>query len=116
MATQAIKLVAEGLRSLAYTSLSTSYAALGEEFSNPIRIFHLQNLTDANIIYSFDGVNAHGVVAAGSFLLLDVTANKTLPQGEFISAGTIVSVRTISGETAPTSGSVYLSVFYGSTI
>lgn len=116
MATQAIKLVAEGLRSLAYTSLTTSYIALGSEFFNPIRIFHLQNLTDANIVYSFDGANAHGVVAAGSFLLLDITANKTLPQGEFIAAGTIVSVRTIDGEVAPTSGSVYLSVFYGSTI
>lgn len=113
MATQAIKLRAEALRSLAYTSLSTSFAALGSAFANPCRILHLQNLTDENIYYSFDGTTNHGVVPAGSFVLLDITANKSLDQGEFIAQGTIVYVATISGDAAPTLGHVYLSVFYG---
>lgn len=110
MATQAIRLWPENLRSLDYTDLSSSYAALGDGFENPVRIFHLQNLTDADIFYSFDGTNDHGVVASGSFILLDVTANKTLDQGEFIAVGTVIYVST---DGTPTSGAVYLSVFYG---
>ncbi len=113
MATQAIKLWPEPLRSLAFDDLSTSFAALGDPFANPVRIMHLQNLTDVTIIYSFDGTTDHGAVAAGSFILLDVTANKTLDQGEFIAVGTTISVALISGDTAPTEGDVYLSVFYG---
>ena len=115
MAIFAIRLLPEELRSLAFGSLSTSYAAVGSGFINPIRIFHLQNLTDANIVYSFDGVTDHGVIAAGSFLLLDVTANKTIVDGEFISRGTVISVATIAGETAVSTGNVYLSVFYGAS-
>jgi hypothetical protein len=115
MATQAIRLRPEEMRALDFGQLSTTYAALGSAFENPIRIFHLQNLTDANILYSFDGTTDHGIVAAGSFILLDVTANKSLDQGEFISAGTTIYVATLVDETPPTSGYVVLSVFYGST-
>lgn len=114
MATQAIKLKAEALRSLEFDDLSTSFVALGDAFENPARIIHLQNLTDANVIYSFDGTTDHGVVAAGGFILLDITANKSLDQGEFISQGTTVYIALITGADAPSSGDVYLSVFYGS--
>ena len=113
MATQALKLKAEALRSLSYSALSTTFAALGSAFAHPARIIHLQNLTDVNIIYSFDGSTNHGVVAAGNFLLLDVTANKTLDQGEFIAQGTTIYIALISGAAAPTLGNVYLSMFYG---
>jgi hypothetical protein len=115
MATQAIRLRAEILRALAFSALSIAYAKLGAPFANPVRIFHLQNLTDQNILYSFDGITVHGVVAAGGFILLDVTTNKSLDQGQFIAQGTQIYVATILGDTAPTKGSVYLSVFYGAT-
>lgn len=114
MATQAIKLKAEALRSLAYDDLSATFAALGSPFENPARIIHLQNLTDVNVVYSLDGTTDHGIVASGGFLLLDVTANKTLDQGEFIAAGTTMYIALITGAASPTSGDVYLSVFYGS--
>lgn len=111
MATQAIRLRAETLRSLAYGSLGSSYTAIGSAFDNPARIIHLQNLTNVDITWSMDGTNDHGVVASGSFILLDITANKSLDQGEFIAQGTTFYAKT-SG--SPSSGSVYLSVFYGS--
>lgn len=111
MSTQAIRLRAEALRSLAFGSISSTYTAIGSKFAHPTRIMHLQNLTNADIVWSMDGITDHGVIASGGFLLLDVVANKTLDQGQFISEGTIMYAKS-SGD--PTSGSVYLSVFYGS--
>jgi hypothetical protein len=115
MGTFAIKLAVEPLRLLAYSSITDDYIALGTPYVNPVRIYHLQNLTDVDLVYSWDGVTDHGVVAAGNFILLDVTANKSLDQGEFISAGWSTYIRSFSGLT-PSVGSVYLTVFYGSTI
>lgn len=119
MATQAIRLRPEPIRSAFYEDMQAlEFVPLKmvddvAPFLNPIRIFHLQNLTDVNIFYSFDGIEAHGVVASGSFLLLDVTANKSLDQGEFIAAGTTIYVSPIID--LPTEEYVYLSVFYGAT-
>ena len=114
MATQAIRLRAESLRSVEYGDISSTYTAIGDPLENPARIFHLQNLTDVTLTWSMDGVNDHGVLASGSFILLDVTANKTLDQGEFVAEGTTFYIASIPGGDTPTSGDVYLSVFYGS--
>lgn len=112
MATQAIRLRAEPLRSMAAADISDSFAALGDPLANPARIIHLQNATDQDIIWSMDGENDHGFLAGGGFILLDVTANKSLDQGEFISAGTQFYIA--YPDTEPSVGGVYLSVFYGS--
>jgi hypothetical protein len=111
MATQAIRLRAEPLRSLAAASIGTSYTALGDPLVNPARIIHLQNATNADIVWSMDGINDHGFLAAGAFILLDITANKSLDQGEFIAIGTQFYVD--YPDTQPTTGAVYLSVFFG---
>lgn len=111
---QAIRLRAEALRSVDYLDLSSTYRAMGDPFENSARIIHLQNLTDVIVIYSLDGVTDHGVIAAGGFVLLDCTSNKTSDQGMYIAQGTTIYVATITGAIAPTSGDVYLSVFYGS--
>lgn len=107
----AIRLVPETLRSAAFGAIGAGYSAVGTALANPCSIFLIQNATDESALFSLDGVNDHFFLPAGGFLLLDLTTNKTLPQGAFISQGTTVYVKRGGG--APTSGAVYVSVLYG---
>lgn len=110
MSNLAVRLLPETLRTLAFGAISGTYAGIGTAFLNPIRLIYIVNTTDVLLTFSFDGVNAHFVIPSQAFLLLDVTSNMTLTGGALsISQGTRIYV-----EGAPTLGSVYLSVFYGS--
>lgn len=100
------------LRTLAFGSITASYVAIGNAFEFPVRIIYLQNLTDVTLKFSFDGVTDHLVLPTNGFILLDVTANKNMPQGFSIAQGTKIYVTRIG---TPSTGSVYLSAFYGFT-
>lgn len=106
----AIRLRAETARSLAFGSISGTYAGIGAAMTKPVRIFLLQNLTDATLWFSFDGVADTVPLPSNGFILLDVTSNKTLPQGFFLAEGDRIYVKTLG---TPTSGAVYLTTFYG---
>ena len=106
----AIRLKPEALRSLAFGSIGAAYTAIGTSLDYPARVFLLQNLTDKTLMFSFDNVDDHLVLPTGGYLLIDVTANRSLSQGFYISKGQKVYVKQVG---VPTSGSVYLSVFYG---
>ena len=109
MSNLAVRLYPETLRSLAFGSISGTYAGIGTAFLNPSRILYVLNNTDALLTYSFDGVNDHFVLPSAGFILLDVTANKTETGGALsISQGQRVYVKG-----APGSGSTYVSTFYG---
>ena len=108
---QAIRLDVEPLRSLAFGSLIGTYMGVGTEIENPVRILRIQNLTDVEILISYDGLTDHEILAPSSFLLLDITANKSREHGYYMAQGTRVYVKT-SG--APSEGGVYVSVYYGS--
>ena len=108
---QAIKAVYEPIRSLAFGSIGVSYAGIGTEFDNPARIIRVQNLTDALLWFSVDGLNDHEVLAPNSFLLIDVNSNKSREQGYYFPEGTRFYVKQ---NAVPTEGSVYVSVIYGS--
>jgi hypothetical protein len=106
----AVRFKPEALRSLAFGSIGAGYSAIGTALSNPVRVFLLQNLTDETLMFSFGGATDHVVLSAGGYLLIDVTANKSLSHGFYIAQGEQVYVKQVG---APSSGSVYLSVFYG---
>jgi hypothetical protein len=108
-ASLAIRMKAETLRSLAFGSISGTYAGIGTALANPARIIHITNTTDVLLTYSLDGVNDHFIVPTNSFLLLDITTNQAQTLGCFLSQGDRLYVKG-----APTLGSTYLSVFYGS--
>jgi hypothetical protein len=108
----AIRMLPEPVRSLAFGSISGTYAGIGTSFSNAIRIIFVQNLTDSTLMFSLNGIDDHFPLPANGFLLLDVTANKTLPQGAFIAEGTRIYVKEVG---APSMGNVYVSTFYGTT-
>ena len=107
---QAVRLQAETLRSLAFGSIGAAYTAIGTATSLPAHLIQVQNLTDAVLLFSIDGVNDHFVLPASGFILLDITTNKTETQGFFLKQGTTFYVKE-SG--TPTTGSVYVSVFTG---
>ncbi len=110
MGALSIKLLPEAVRTLAAASISGTYAGVGTPLSNPSRIVMFQNLTDATVMVSFDGITDHLPVAADGFVLLDITANKTVTQGFYIAEGTRFYVKEIDN---PTTGSFYITSFYG---
>lgn len=109
----AVRLFPEPVRSLAFGSIIAGYTAIGTPFINPSRVFFLQNLTDATLMFSFDGVNDNFPLPASGYILIDVTTNKTVSVGCFFAQGTVIYVKRIG---IPTSGSVYLSTFYGAGV
>lgn len=108
----AVRLWPETLRTLAHGSISGTYAGIGTAISNPTRIYLIQNFTDVQMFFSWDGINDHMTLSSGGFILLDVTMNRSNVGGSLnIAEGTRVYVR--NGTDSPTLGGVYLSVFYG---
>lgn len=110
MGSLAIKVLPEAVRSLAFGSISGTYAGVGNPLSNPSRIILFQNMTDSLLMVSFDGITDHLPIASQGFVLLDVTANKTVSQGFYIAEGTRFYVKQV---VAPTSGTFYITTFYG---
>ena len=107
---QRIRLEPEPLRSLAFGSISATYAGVGTSFDHPTRILLIQNLTDVTLLFSLNGVDDHFPLLSNSVMLLDVTANKTREEGLYFAEGSRVYVKE-SG--TPASGSVYVTTFYG---
>lgn len=111
MSNLAIQIFPEDLRSLAFGSISGAYAQIGTDFEFPSRILVIQNFTDKQMIFSFNGVDDHLTLPSGGQIVLDVTANKTVTGGAaYFSAGIGIFVKQV---VAPGSGSVYVSTFFG---
>lgn len=102
----------EPMRSLAYGDISDTYAVVGAPASPAIHQFIVSNDTDVTLTFSFDGVNDHFVLLAGSQFVSDVNANKS-SNHLFMGVGDALHVR--YGGSGPSSGSVYFSTMYGST-
>jgi hypothetical protein len=99
------------LRSLAFGSISGSYAAVGSQFANPVRLICFTNNTDGDMFFSVDGVNNNLFVAAGSFKLFDLTTNRTnQAQYWMLPIGTQFYVKQ---STAPSKGAVYIECLWG---
>lgn len=110
--TLAVRMAWEPQRTLGYASITSSYVAVGTGNLNPERLYILQNQTDANLVFSFDGgVTDHLTLIAGSAFTGDITANKTIEEGAFLSKGIVTYVKAESS--LPSSGVVYLSALYG---
>ena len=102
----------ENARSLAFGSIVAGYMGIGTPIDNPARIIFIQNLTDATLWFSNDGVNDKFPLPANGFLLLDVTTNRASTGGALYQPqGERWYVRQLG---VPTSGAVYVCVIYGS--
>lgn len=110
MATLATRLLFEPVRSLAYTSITGSYVAIGTPLLHPARQIFIQNDTDVTLMFSLDGVNNHFPLPTYGFILLDITSNKTTDSGFYIAQGTQFYVKEVG---TPSLGTVYVSAMYG---
>lgn len=110
------KIAFENLRSLAAGSITNSYVGIGASFANPVRMLKVTNLSDSDLIISFDGINDQDVIAGSSAWIYDFCSNMSTQSGNLeFSVGKRVYVKYISG--APTNGKgVYVTVIYASTI
>lgn len=107
-----IKLLPETARTLPFGSIGAAYMGVGTAFQNPLRMIRFQNLTDTRLIFSFDGIEDHFYLPRKGYLLLDITANKTIESGFFIAAGTRFYVKEDPTASSPTSGLVTVTGFY----
>jgi len=99
------------LRSLAFGSISGTYAKVGTPFAYPVRLICLTNNTAGNMFFSTDGVNNMLFLPAGTFKLFDLTTNRYNRDQELVfQIGTQIYVKQ---STAPVSGSVYVECLYG---
>jgi len=105
-----IKVKFESLRSLAFGAIGAAYMSVGTATDHPARMVLIQNLTDADLMFSFDGINDHFPIKFNSSFILDVSSNKTIDTGFFIEKGTKLYTKQIG---VPSSGGVYFTVFYG---
>ena len=99
------------LRSLPFGSLTTSYQPLGLPLSHLWREWKITNLTNGNLLISFDGTSDNMIVPANSFTLYDISTNTN----QDASSAMTMSIGTqflVKYSTAPTSGSVYLEGIY----
>lgn len=107
------KVYFDSLRSLAFGSISGTYAAVGTPLGFPARIICFTNRTVGDMIFSTDNTDAAGqiLVPAGSFKLYDMTANlvPSKDDGFFIAKGTQFYVKQVA---APVSGAVYIEIVY----
>lgn len=100
----------EALRSVAFGSVTSSYAALGAATTDYVRLVSFNNSTNQDIFVSLDGVTDHFRVVSNGFKLLDLTSNKVRDDGLFLAKGTIFYVK--DGGTGPTSGNFWIEAVY----
>lgn len=110
----AIRMLFEPVRSIGFAAVGFVYSTVGTPMTKPIRMLVLQNSTNSAIMLSVDGVHDHLPMVANGYLILDITSNKTLPQGFFLAEGQQLYVKTRGA--LPTSGFVDVSVIYGAEL
>lgn len=111
MSNLAIAIFPEPLRSTAFGAITGAYTLIGTPFEFPSRILVIQNLTDMQMDFSFNGVDDHLTLPSGGQIVLDVTANKTVTGGAaYFSAGIGIWVKYVL---APGAGEVAVSTFFG---
>ena len=105
----AIRLYPEALRTLAFGSISGTYAKLGSPLINPARVLYFFNTTDVLVTFSFDGSTDHFIIPTDTGFVFDITSNKSLQGGVCcVAQNTQIYVKG-----SPSLGSVYLTSFYG---
>jgi hypothetical protein len=99
------------LREIDGTTINTSYQLVGDVFSVNPRIIGVSNSTDVDLYVSFNGDTNNLRVAAGSFKLYDVQANKSISGDNLIPQKMGVWVKESDGGT-PTMGWFWVEALY----
>jgi hypothetical protein len=102
------KIYPEVLRSIDSATLTGIYFALGAPLLHPSRLIKFTNTSNVTVTISWDGINAHEILPAGGFVLLDISANKESSDILEIQEGTQFYVSGPAG-----TGLIYLSSYFG---
>ncbi len=102
------RLYPNGLKSIDSATFTGSYQAVGTALTHSVRIIKFTNNSNVLVTLSWDGVNDHEALPAGSFLLLDVSANREMSQFFEIANGTQFYAKGSAG-----TGLLYISSYFG---
>lgn len=98
------------LRSIAFGSISGSYAAVGSALTYGARLIAFTNATNGDLFVSTDGSTNMLFLLANSFKLFDLTTNRSINDPVFVFVpGTQFFVKQSS---APSSGTFNIEVIY----
>lgn len=96
------------IQELDYTSLSSSYLAVGSALTDFGRIICFNNSTDVTVYISDNGVDNKIRLAPNSFRLFDFSTNRIRDDGLFVAQGTVFYTKIESG--SPTRGAVWIEI------
>lgn len=99
----------ETIKTLASGGIGAAYALIGT-LQHSTRWVLIQNLTDAAMYFSQDGVNNHFALPSNAFLVIDLNANKRKDDGFELRQNDNFYVKQYSG--AATTGNVHISSLY----
>lgn len=106
----ALRLNFEPIRTLAFGAIGGAYMGIGTPIDHPARQIKVDNLTDAELLFSINGIDDHFILPANGFLILDITTNQSLVgAGFYLGQGSRLYVKQSE---VPTQGAVYFSVIY----
>ncbi len=107
----------EALRSETGANIAAAGAAytvsIGTAIGHPGRAFKIDNFTDGDLKFSFDGINDHFVLHAMSSWIQDISMNKQPSDPFFVSKRTQVFAQSANVGSPPTTGTVYFTLMYG---
>jgi len=106
-----IRLISDPIKSLGFASIGVGYMGIGTEFDESARAIVVNNLTDAPLFLSWNGVDDHITLPLRGNLLLTISINKEDESESFsLPANSRLYVKQLG---VPTSGSVYVTQFRG---
>lgn len=108
-----LRLAYEEIRTIAFGSVTASYATVGTPLNHPARLVKFYNGLNVDVLISLDGSTDNDVIPSGGFLILDIGANKEGTSKLFLAKETQFYVKRAGGSN-PTTGTFYLTVIYGS--
>jgi hypothetical protein len=97
---------------VAFGSITSSYATLGSPTSHAWSIFKITNNTNGDMLFSFDGTNNRIFVPANSFTLYDLSTNAApvhVNDSLLLANGTQFYIKY---STSPSSGAVWIEGVY----
>jgi hypothetical protein len=85
------------------------YQVIGAKYQYPIRLLKITNKTNADLVISFDGIDAHDIIPMNSYCLYDFGSNMATQTGHLeLQGGTQVYARCLVIPGAP-AGSLYIT-------
>ncbi|KKN10536.1 hypothetical protein LCGC14_1035560 [marine sediment metagenome] len=106
-------IIPEAVRRLDFSGISGTFADLGAELSDPLRILQFKNTTDVTAEITIDGTNVNFEIPTNSFDLYDLSANNAPDEMALLRAGIQLQVRRPAAELDPTEGAVIVQTWIG---